>query len=184
MSKLCKAGSAWDGCTVAEIGTQLYEQVSSDPGLIGQYADLNEDQSNSKGKGEVWRDLLPMPLVVVPAEGTVAVRAKWCWLWLIVMVLNLAYNENGAQSPIHAQQANMAQCGAMEKLEEHVDYFLTIEGTEVPMAEWESYIASKDVDYCSNISGKAEYLTWDQMEVALPPKESAGKINALDLAHG
>eukprot|EP00973_Karenia_brevis_P017440 2393507-Karenia_brevis.AAC.1 len=70
-------------------------------------------------RDQQWRDVLPLPLIEVPAEGDSTVRAKFCWLWLLVVVLNMSYLGASSFWSLHESTATEAQCAAMDKLEEH-----------------------------------------------------------------
>ena len=148
------------------------------------------------GRGEEFRDVLPFPLSHEPGKAEIDLcmaagqdtdlqpdlirqAGKEAWLFLIRWALNFLQH---GRKPCNRVPSCMseAQGIAMKRLEEYVDSLLS--GPPIPVENWEEVLRSSKLDYNIEEAKLPETVTWDQLELALPPAGSAGKVRALELA--
>ena len=111
-------------------------------------------------------------------------------MFLVTWALNWTYDGRrdhwtegtGLEHENVGRRPTLAQQSALNKIGEHVEDFL--KGPTVPAKDWQAEIRKTKLDYNGGEVKVPVPVTWAQLEPALPPPGSAGRVRAIDLAEG
>ena len=70
LSPWSKARQEWTGMTLGQVGVSLFEYVRANPHSIGDVAETICHRTISEAAGGSQSDVLPLPLPIVPEEGS------------------------------------------------------------------------------------------------------------------
>ena len=145
---------------------------------------------------EVWNDRAKSPLEIVQDQSKGAELASdRAWFQDAVLVLNSLYEapqslnredckKTFAQMHMEEKQAN--ERVALEELRRKVKVFFTRcrkDDTHIKK-EWPEYLRGRVAGYEGGVMAKAQELTWEQVEQALPPLGMSACVDARALAAG
>ena len=113
--------------------------------------------------------------------------SKRCWLYVMVLTLNSLYLGPSAwrRQQMHTRERTSAAQGvALDNLRADVDHLLDLHKEVVPTKNWHEELKNRRLDYCGGTVAKAEDITWEQIEPALPKAGLAGCVDFSSLASG
>ena len=119
-------------------------------------------------------------------ENHHSARLTFVCAWARIMTIGFSFmHSNFGQEKITADDLDGPFSAAQEQTWHHLllDADLMIEADDGVSkgGDWESFIAGRRLAYHGEVVAKAERLTFDQVEPALPPGQLAGSIDILVL---
>ena len=208
-AELHAALACWRGRLVAlrgttlsfrDAGSLLLDLVKSAPlrlGAAARAACLRPIQGEDR-----QRDLLPLPLSPLPAEGTLDSHAQqWLleklttrqlaarndWAELIILILNYQYH-GGAEAASLPRPAcgpcTPAQAEASLHIVRAVELFVLYSPEEVVFEDWTNKLKETAVSYGGEEVSRAQRMTAAQVVPTLPDVGLAAAVPALDVATG